>query len=93
MTWQAALSTSTFHSDNGPIYLRITIGVKFFFTVRLATRHPDELVRLGRVTEWMDLDNDLQAPVGGKMLLVDDEEFPLLEVRQLEIEGPSATPG
>lgn len=59
----------------------------------LAAQHPDDLVRLGRVTQWIDLDNDLQAPVGGKMLLVDDEEFPILEVRELEIEGPSTTSG
>ena len=30
-----------------------------------------------------------KAPVGQKMLLVDDEDFPILEVRELEIEGPS----
>lgn len=59
----------------------------------LAARHSDDLVRLGRATEWIDLDSGLQAPVGGKMLLVDDEEFPLLEVRELEIEGPSTASG
>jgi len=59
----------------------------------LAARHPDDLVRLGRITEWIDLEGGLQAPVGGKMLLVDEEEFPILEVRELQIEGPSTISG
>lgn len=54
-----------------------------------ASRDEDELVRLGRVTRWIDLADGLQAPMGQKMLLVDDEDFPILELRELEIEGPS----
>jgi type VI secretion system protein ImpE len=42
-------------------------------------------VRLGRVTEWRETDDGEQVPVGQKMLLVDDEEFPILELRELEI--------
>lgn len=55
-----------------------------------ASRDEDDLVRLGRVTRWIDLADGLEAPMGQKMLLVDDEDFPMLEVRELEIEGPSA---
>jgi type VI secretion system protein ImpE len=51
----------------------------------LTWRHPDAAVRLGRVTEWQDLSDGEQAPIGQKMLLVDDEEFPILELRELEI--------
>jgi type VI secretion system protein ImpE len=51
----------------------------------LTFRHPDAAVRLGRVTEWTELSDGDQAPVGQKMLLVDDEEFPILELRELEI--------
>lgn len=54
-----------------------------------ACRDEDDLVRLGRVTRWVDLPDGYEAPVGQKMLLVDDEDFPILEVRELEIEGPS----
>jgi type VI secretion system protein ImpE len=50
----------------------------------LAYRHPDPAVRLGRVTEWEERDGQ-QAPVGQKMFLVDGEEFPFLELRELEI--------
>jgi len=51
----------------------------------LTFRQTDSAVRLGRVTEWVDLDDGNQAPVGQKMLLVDDEEFPILELRELVI--------
>lgn len=51
----------------------------------LTWQHPDEAIRLGRVTQWQDLEDGAQIPVGQKMLLVDDEEFPLLEVRELVI--------
>lgn len=55
----------------------------------LSHSHDNDLVRLGRVTEWVDLDDGTEIPVGQKMLLVDGEDFPMLEVRDLEIEGPS----
>lgn len=44
----------------------------------------DDAVRLGRVTEWVATD-DGDVPVGQKLLLVDDEEVPILEVRELTI--------
>ena len=48
-------------------------------------RHPDDAVRLGRSTVWEKQENGDIIPFGQKMLLVDGEEFPLLEVRELEI--------
>jgi type VI secretion system protein ImpE len=57
----------------------------------LTWRHPDPAVRLGRVTEWAELADGDQAPIGQKMLLVDDEEFPILELRELEITHVPAT--
>lgn len=48
-----------------------------------AFRHADPTVRLGRLTVWEDA-GGIPAPVGQKMLLVDGEEFPILEVRTLE---------
>lgn len=50
-----------------------------------AARHPDPDVRLGRATHWELLPDGRQVPVGQKLLLVDDEEFPILELRELEI--------
>jgi type VI secretion system protein ImpE len=54
-----------------------------------ASSHPDDLVRLGRVTEWVDVDGR-DVPVGQKLLLVDGDEVPLLEVRELTIDPPAA---
>jgi|SRR5215469_2394474 len=47
-------------------------------------KHPDEAVWLGRVTDWVADDDGKQYPVGQKMLLLDGEEVPFLEVRSLE---------
>lgn len=52
-------------------------------------KHPDAEVRLGRVTVWEELPGGGEAPAGQKMLLVDGEEFPFLEIRELDI---TATP-
>jgi type VI secretion system protein ImpE len=55
--------------------------------------HDNPLVRLGRVTEWQELPGGRPAPVGQKLLLVDDEEFPILEVRELDVTPvPAAAP-
>jgi len=51
----------------------------------LTWRHADGPVRLGRVTQWEPLDDDMEAPIGQKLLLVDGEEFPILELRELTI--------
>lgn len=51
----------------------------------LASRHPEDLVRLGRMTEWEELEDGSEVPVGQKLLLVDGEEIPILELRELEI--------
>jgi type VI secretion system protein ImpE len=50
----------------------------------LAFQHADDAVRLGRLTVWQDTEDGEQAPAGQRMFLVDDEEFPLLELRTLE---------
>jgi type VI secretion system protein ImpE len=47
----------------------------------------DDAVRLGRATVWEEQEGGDVVPFGQKMLLVDGEEFPLLELRHLEIAG------
>jgi type VI secretion system protein ImpE len=54
----------------------------------LSFRHEDDAVRLGRLTVWEDLEDGQAAPAGQRMFLVDDEEFPILEVRSLEFAAP-----
>ncbi len=45
----------------------------------------DDNVRLGRQTDWVRWEDGAEAPVGQKLLLVDGEEFPILELRELQI--------
>jgi len=47
-------------------------------------KSPRETVWLGRETVWTDEDAG-ERPLGQRMLLVDGEEIPLLEVRELDI--------
>ena len=51
----------------------------------LSWQHEDDQVRLGRSTEWCEDEAGTVAPYGAKILLVDGEEFPLLDIRELEI--------
>jgi type VI secretion system protein ImpE len=50
----------------------------------LSGKHASDLVRLGRETVWEDGSNGARYPVGQRILLVDDDEIPILEVRKLE---------
>lgn len=52
-------------------------------------QHPDEAVRLGRVTTWEEDESGQEIPIGQKLLLVDGEEFPILELRNLEFASAS----
>ena len=53
-------------------------------------RHPDEAVRLGRMTVWEKPEgHEYQVPFGQKLWLVDDEEIPFLELRALEFNPAS----
>jgi type VI secretion system protein ImpE len=57
----------------------------------LSWQHSDGDVQLGRSTEWCEGEDSKGAPYGQKMVLVDGEEFPILEIRRLEIHpGQSA---
>ena len=49
----------------------------------------NESVWLGRVTDWAGDDEGNEYPSGQKMLLVDGEEIPFLEVRSLKFEQPA----
>ena len=56
-----------------------------------AWQDSDDAVRLGRVTAWVEGESGEAVPIGQKLLLVDGEEFPLLEIRKLEINLPQPT--
>lgn len=48
-----------------------------------AWRHDDAELRLGRATDWDELDTGDYVPVGQKLLRVDDELIPFSDVREL----------
>ncbi len=53
----------------------------------LTFRHPDPEVRLGRAADWVEIGDDYVAPAGPKLLAVDDELVPLLDLRELVVEA------
>jgi len=52
----------------------------------LSFQEEDDALKLGRATEWRELPSGETAPAGQKMLLIDGEEAPFLELRRLEIQ-------
>ena len=46
-------------------------------------KHDDDAVKLGRATEWAEEDG-MAVPFGQRMLSVDGEDVPLLEIRKIE---------
>jgi type VI secretion system protein ImpE len=53
-------------------------------------KHPDQSVWLGRSTDWLADEEGTEYPVGQKMLLLDGEEIPFLEIRSLEFVATQA---
>jgi type VI secretion system protein ImpE len=50
----------------------------------------DDALKLGRATDWRESESGEAVPFGQKMFLIDDEEAPILELRQLEIQPASS---
>jgi type VI secretion system protein ImpE len=50
-----------------------------------ASQHANANVRLGRATLWEETPEGETIPVGQKLLLGDDDELPILEVRSVQI--------
>jgi type VI secretion system protein ImpE len=46
-------------------------------------RHADDNVRLGRATEWTEVDG-VAVPSGQRIFSVDGEDYPLLDIRKIE---------
>jgi type VI secretion system protein ImpE len=57
----------------------------------LAWQHQDDSVRLGRVSDWVRLDSGAEVPAGQKLLIMDNEEIPILELRDLQIDPPATS--
>lgn len=50
-----------------------------------AGQHSDPAVRLGRSTVWEETEEGEAIPQGQKILLADEEEWPILELRSIQI--------
>ena len=57
-----------------------------------ASTDADDNVKLGRVSEWYENEKGEVCPIGQKMLLVDGEELPILELRKLVFDRSEAAP-
>jgi type VI secretion system protein ImpE len=55
-------------------------------------KNENEAVWLGRMTDWAADENGTEYPSGQKILLMDGEEVPLLEIRSLEFDKQAAAP-
>ena len=60
----------------------------------IPTRYPDSeasednAIRLARKTEWVEQPGDLYLGLGQRMFATDKDEFPLLQIRQIDLEHP-----
>ena len=57
----------------------------------LSCKHPDDAVRLGRTTVWVEDAAHGAVPAGQKIFLADDAELPMLEIRDLEFQGAQSS--
>lgn len=78
------------HVRTGPGFRGMELGQVLLPVIAAGTTAltTDEMVRLGRMTDWVALPDGNEAPVGLKYWLVDGEEFSLLELRELHIDSP-----
>ncbi|MGI4853955.1 MAG: type VI secretion system accessory protein TagJ [Janthinobacterium lividum] len=57
----------------------------------LSWKHPDDAVRLGRTSVWVEDDAQGAIPAGQKMFVADGESIPLLQVRELSFRHDAAS--
>ena len=47
-------------------------------------QHPDDLVKLGRMTDWKALGSEVLLGMGQRTFFAGDEQYPLLEIKKVE---------
>jgi type VI secretion system protein ImpE len=77
LLWMQAI-LETFDGPKGEVFLPILYPG--------SATHADDQVKLGRMTDWQPIGEGLSRGFGQRLLLVDDEEHPILEIRELECE-------
>ena len=70
-----------------------TSGDVFLFALYPgSSAHADNLVKLGRMTDWKSLSDDLQAGLGLRSFLVDDAELSLFELGPVDFDSREPEP-
>jgi len=73
--------------ETGPAFRGRELGeVLLPVLAPLSFREADDALKLGRATDWRELPSGVTVPAGQKMLLIDGEEAPFLELRRLEFQ-------
>lgn len=76
----------------GPLFQGMELGEILLPALTAgASKDEEDDVRLGRSTAWVKAENGDVVPVGQKMLIADEQEYSMLDVREILI-APSATP-
>ncbi|MER2602703.1 MAG: type VI secretion system accessory protein TagJ [Candidatus Competibacter phosphatis] len=52
----------------------------------------DPQVQLGRKTEWLEQESGIYLGIGQRMLATDQNEYPLLDIRRIDLAVPEAAP-
>jgi type VI secretion system protein ImpE len=75
------------------IELRTGVTGEAFLPVLYANSylHTNERVKLGRATEWRSDIEDVAVGLGQRLFAVGDQDFPMLEVREIGFEHANAT--
>ena len=64
-----------------------TVGEMFIPTLYEGTcNHKSDQVKLGRMTEWEKIGEELSRPYGLRLFLIDDEDKAMLEVRNIQFD-------
>jgi type VI secretion system protein ImpE len=71
-----------------------TVGQVFLLVLYAgSSQHQNDQVRLGRMTDWREMGEDVYLAAGAHLLLVDGEEKALLELRSVDFGPPEAASG
>jgi type VI secretion system protein ImpE len=76
LIWAPARLTMR-EGPSGEVYLPVLYPSSY--------NHPDELVKLGRRTDWNRLEGDVVLGIGGRTFLAGDDAVTLLEWRELQV--------
>ncbi len=68
-----------------------TIGEAFLLNLYAgSSKHPNDLVKLGRMTEWKKASESLYLGVGLRLFLVDDHDKAVLQVKNVQFDAVAA---